>query len=51
MEIRKFQLVVEYIMDRINDTDQGIFRTIEVILEDEIIKGISNQIKIIEDKL
>ena len=36
VEIGKYCLVVGYSMDRITETDQGIIRTIEVILEEEI---------------
>ena len=35
-------------MDRITETDQGIIRTIEVIVEEEILEGICDQIRIIE---
>ena len=51
VEIRGYCLVVEYNMDRITGTDQGIIRTIEVILEEGISEEICNQIKIIEVKI
>ena len=35
-------------MDRITETDPSIIRIIEVILEEEIIEGICDQIRIIE---
>ena len=40
LEIGEYLLVVEYNMDRIIGIDQGIVRTIEVILEEEICKRI-----------
>ena len=46
VEIGEYHSVVEYNMDRITETDQGIIRTIEVILEEDILEIISNQIKI-----
>ena len=42
--------MVEYSMERITETDQGIIRIIEVISEEEISEGISDQIRIIEIK-
>ena len=38
VEIRDYCSGVEYNMDRIIETDQGIFRTIEVTLEKEILE-------------
>ena len=38
-------------MDRIVKTDQGIIRTIEVILEEEILEEIQEQIRITEVKI
>ena len=35
-------------MNRITETDQGIIRIIEVILEEEILEGIFSEIRIIE---
>ena len=49
--IREYHSVVEYNMDRITETDQGIARTIEVISEEEILEGMYNQIRIIEVKI
>ena len=49
--IGEYHSVVEYIMDRITETDQGIVRTIEVISEEEILEGMCNQIRIIEVKI
>ena len=40
--------MAEYIMDRIIRTHQGIIRTIEVTLEEEILEEICDQIIIIE---
>ena len=48
VEIGGYHSVVEYNMDRITETDQGIIRTIERISEEEILEGICNQIRIIE---
>ena len=52
VEIGEYHSVVEYNMDSIIGTDQGIIRTTEVILEEEILEGIFDQIiikvKIIE---
>ena len=48
VEIGEYHSLVEYNMDRITETDQGIIRTIEEILEEEILKEIYNEIKIIE---
>ena len=48
MEIGEYHSVVEYNMDWIIMTDQGIIGTIEMILEEEILEGICNQIWIIE---
>ena len=48
VHIAEYHSVVEYNMDRIIGTDQGIIRTIEVILEEEILEGIFGQIRIIE---
>ena len=39
-EIREYCSVVGYNMDRITKTGQGIIRTIEVVLEEEILEGI-----------
>ena len=44
VEIEEYCSVVEYNMDRITETGQGIIRTIKVILEEEILEGICNQI-------
>ena len=33
VEIREYHLVVEYNMDRMTETDQGVIRTIKVISE------------------
>ena len=51
MERGEYHSVVEYNMDRIIGTDQGIIRTIEVILEEKILKEISDQIRITEVKI
>ena len=51
VEIREYCSVVEYSMDRITETDQGIIQIIEVISEDGILEGICNQIRIIEVKI
>ena len=40
VEVREYHPVVGYKMDRITETDQSIIRTIEVILEEEILEGI-----------
>ena len=42
VETGEYCSVAEYNMDRIIETDQGITRTIEVILEEEILEGISD---------
>ena len=42
VEIGEYHSVVEYNMDRIIRTDQGIIRTIEVTLEEEILEEICN---------
>ena len=51
MEIGEHCSVLEYNMDRITETDQGIIRTIEVIFEKEILEGICGQIRMIEVKI
>ena len=51
LEIEKYHSVVEYSMDRLTETDQGIIKTIEVILGEEILEGICNQIGMIEVKI
>ena len=51
VETGEYHSVVEYKMDRIIVTDQGIIRTIEVILEEETLDKISFQIKITEVKI
>ena len=48
MDIGEYHPVIEYNMNRIIGIDQGIIRTIEVTLEEEILERISNQIKIVE---
>ena len=48
---RRISLVVEYNMDKIIGIDQGIIKSIEVILEEETLEEISNQIGIIEDRI
>ena len=48
VEIGKYCSVAYYNVDRILETDQGIIKTIEVILEEEILEGISEQIRITE---
>ena len=50
VEIVEYLSVVGYNNDRITQTDQGTIRTIEVIIEEEILEGIYNQIRIIEVK-
>ena len=51
MEIGEYHSMVEYSMDRINETDQGIIRTIKVNLEEEILEKICDpQIRIMEVK-
>ena len=40
-------LVVEYNMDRIIEIALGIIRTIGMILEDEMLEGISEEIRIV----
>ena len=44
VEIGEYHLVVEYNMDRITETDQGIIQTIEVISGEEILEGICDKI-------
>ena len=51
VETEEYCSLVEYSMDRITQTDQGIIGTVEVILEEEISKLISSQIRIIEIKI
>ena len=51
VEIGKYCSVTEFNMDRIIETNQGIIRTIEVILAEEILEGISHQIRITEVKI
>ena len=51
VEIEEYHSVVEYNMDRVTETDQGIIRPVEVILEEEISEGICDQIRIIEIKI
>ena len=51
VEIGEYCSVVEYSLDRIMETDQGIMRTIEVISEEEILEGICDWIRIIEVKI
>ena len=51
VEIGEYHSVVGYNMERITDTDQGIIRTIEVIIEEEILEEICNQIRLIEVKV
>ena len=48
VEIGEYCSVVGYNVDRITETEQGIIRNIEVILEEEILEEICNQIRIIE---
>ena len=51
VEIGEYHSVVEYNMDRIIKTDQGIIRTIDVTLEEEILEDICDpQIRIMEVK-
>ena len=45
VEIGDYHSVVEYNTDRITETDQSIIRTIDMILEEEILEGIFDQIK------
>ena len=40
VEIEEYHSLVEYNMDRITKTDQGMIRTIKVISEEEILEGI-----------
>ena len=40
MEIEEYHSVVEYSMDRIIEIALGIIRTIEMLLEEEILEGI-----------
>ena len=42
VEIGEYHSVVKYNMDRIIKTDQGVIRTIEVILGEEILEKICN---------
>ena len=51
VEIEEYHSVVEYSMERITETDEGIIRIIEVILEEESSEGICDQIRIIEIKI
>ena len=51
VDIGEYHSVEEYNMHRIVETDQGIIRTIKVILEEEIAEGISEQIRITEVKI
>ena len=50
IKIGEYHSVMEYSMDRITETDQGIIRAIEVILEEGILEGMCDQIRIIEVK-
>ena len=50
VRIGEYCLVVGYNMDRVTETDQGIIRIIELILEEEISEGIWDQIRITEVK-
>ena len=50
MDTEEYHSMVEYSMDRITGTDQGMVRITEVILEDEISDGNCDQIRIIEIK-
>ena len=49
--VEEYHSVEEYNMERVTEADQGIIRTIEVILEEEMLEGICNQIKIIDIKV
>ena len=51
VEIEEYHSEAEYNMDRIKETDQGIIRTIKVILEEDILDGMCDQIRIIEVKI
>ena len=51
VEIGEYHSVVGYNMDRITESDQGIIRTIEAILKEEILEGICDQLRIIEFKI
>ena len=51
VKIVEYHLVVEYNMDRMTETDQGIIKIIEVISEEEILGGICNQIRILEVRI
>ena len=51
VEIGEYDSLVGYNMDRMTETEQGIIRTIEVSLEEEILEGISDQIRITEVKI
>ena len=51
VEIEEYYSVLEYNMDRITETYQGIIRNIEVISEEEILEGICDQIRIVEVKI
>ena len=48
VEVGEYHSVIGYNMDRITKTGQGIGRIIEVIIEEEILEGICNQIRIIK---
>ena len=50
VETEEYCSVVDYSMDKITGSDQGIVKIIQVILEEEISEGIFNQIRIIEIK-
>ena len=51
VEIGEYPKVAEYNMVRMTETDQGIISAIQVTLEEEILEGISNKIRIIEVKI
>ena len=51
VEIEEFHLVVEYSTDKIAEIDQDMIRTIEMTLEQKIVEGIQEQIRIIEDRI
>ena len=51
VKIGECHSVVKYNMGRMTETDQGVIRTIQVILEEKILEGIFGQIRIIEVKI
>ena len=46
MEIEGFNLVVKYNMDRIREVDQGMNNIIEMTIEEVILEGMQEYIKI-----